>query len=201
MVEAIREVTVGVEEVGSGDEEDEPVIDYFRSVDYNPVPASHSGTSPRMMESHDPSCHHPQEEEEEDYFSMKHEIVRPRLDPLPNLPRSEPPKKSTATPPTKPTVIPIPITIKARTGSEPTRFGSPIDSFLEKDLSETHFRFHRLKRYTDAELQKELKKDSGAGFESGDESENEGERFSREARLLEIPGPQPLSVVGGYFDF
>lgn len=197
-MEAIREVTVGVKEVGSGDEEDEPVTDYFRPVDYNPVRPALSGISPRV-EYHDPSCHHPRKEEEEDYFSMKHDIVRPRLVPLPqNHPRSEPPMNAP--------VISIPLTIKARTESEPTRFDSPIDSFLEKDLSETHFRFHGLKRYTDAELQKELKKDSVAGGWFGlvgapSENEDEGARLSRETRLLEMPGPQPLRVVGGYFDF
>lgn len=183
MVEAIREVTVGVEEVGSGDEEDEPFTDHFRPVNYHQQPASHS----RTAEYHDPSCSHPREEDE-DYFSMKqHEVVRPPLVPKPIHAQSETPVKSTIAPA---------LSIAAGTESEPPRCDSALDSVLAPDLTETHFDIHGLKRYTDAELDKESKKDSGAGFENTEE----------EVKGLEMPVARSpateseVKIVEGYFD-
>ncbi|KAE9980160.1 hypothetical protein BLS_009053 [Venturia inaequalis] len=206
IVEAIREVTVGVQEVESGDEEHEPVTDHFRSVDYNQQPASHSDM-PSRMDHHDPSCFH-RREESEGYFSTRHEVVRPCLLPKPTHAQSEPPVKSTSP-------VPVPI---VRAESDPTRCDSAVDSVLAPDLTETHFDIHGLKRYTNAELEKEVKpdgklenkpkKDSGAGFEI----EDGGSDYPEEAAaLLEMPVAQSLDVpdlrllaekvVDGYFDF
>lgn len=206
IVEAIREVTVGVQEVESGDEEHEPVTDHFRSVDYNQQPASHSDM-PSRMDHHDPSCFH-RREESEGYFSTKYEVVQPCLLPKPTHAQSEPPVKSTS---------PVPVRI-VRAESDPTRCDSAVDSVLAPDLTETHFDIHGLKRYTNAELEKEVKpdgklenkpkKDSGAGFEI----EDGGSDYPEEAAaLLEMPVAQSLDVpdrrllaekvVDGYFDF
>lgn len=214
MLEAVREVTVGVKEVESCDEEGEPVTHHFKPVDYNQQAASPSNI-PSRMHRHDPACFHPLEEDEdedEDYFSMRHEIVRPRLVPRTTHAHSDTPVKSTST------TIPVPA---ARADSDPTRcdsaVDSAIDSVLAPDLTSTHFDIYGLKRYTDAELEredhsdaelaKESKKDSGAGFEI----EGEGARWSEEAKPLEMPVPQSLDlldlqllaekVVDGYFDF
>ncbi|QDS76599.1 hypothetical protein FKW77_007540 [Venturia effusa] len=185
-VQAIRDLTVESREVGSEDEEDDSSAAQFKPVDYNQLSALPSQRSSRI-ESHKSSCPHPQAEE--DYFSTKHKLFRPQSVPTPIRLKSETPAKPTAT------FIPT----TTRTESEPPRFDSPIDSLLAPDLTETHFYFHNLKRHTDAEQQRELKKDSGAGFESEDESQCSMES---ETGPLEMPSPRLWrDVVGGYFDF
>ncbi|TLD22543.1 hypothetical protein E2P81_ATG07736 [Venturia nashicola] len=222
MVQAIREVTVGIQEVESGDEEDEAVTDHFRPVDYKQEPALSSNISSRV-EHHDPACSH-QQEEYEDCFSMNHEVVRPRQAPKPVHAQTEPLGKVTAP------LVPVPA---VRAESDPTRCDSAVDSVLAPDLTDAHFDIHGLKRYTNAELNEESgenantelieepgentelekkkkkeksKKDSGAIFEI----EGEVSRCSEEAKPLEMPIPQSLDVpdlqmmtrkvVEGYFD-